>query len=147
MRTLITLLSTGFYTGFTPHAPGTAGSILGLLLVWGLASLTIQAYLLAIILILVVGVWVSGRAEEIFGHDGHEIVIDEVFGILIVFIGLELSIFNVISGFILFRALDIWKPFPCNFMQGLPSGFGVMMDDAIAAVYAHFILLILGFVL
>ena len=144
MRTLITLLSTGCYTGYTPKAPGTAGSILGLGLVWIMSDLALPYYLLATLAFFVLGVWVSSRAEPLFGHDGAEIVIDEVVGIMIVFTGMSLDVITVIAGFFLFRALDIWKPFPCDRMQRLSGGWGVMMDDAIAAVYTNLLLLLMA---
>ena len=144
MRTLITLLSTGCYTGYTPKAPGTAGSILGLGLVWIMSDLALPYYLLATLAFFVLGVWVSSRAEHLFGHEGAEIVIDEVVGIMIVFTGMSLDVITVIAGFFLFRALDIWKPFPCDRMQRLSGGWGVMMDDAIAAVYTNLLLLLMA---
>ena len=149
MRALITLLSTGFYVGYTPRAPGTAGSILGLGLVWALTGplgLTVPYYLLVTALFFVLGIWVSSRAETLFGHDGPRIVIDEIAGVLIVFAALPFDLFTVVAGFILFRVLDIWKPFPCDRVQRLPGGLGVMMDDAVAAVYAHLLLrIVTGF--
>ena len=147
MGALIILLSTGCYAGYTPRAPGTAGSVLGVGLVWVLAGplgLTLPYYLLATAVLFVLGVWVSGHAEPRFGHDGPEIVIDEIVGVLIVFAGIPLDLWTVVAGFVLFRVLDIWKPFPCDRMQRLPGGLGVMMDDAVAAVYAHLLLLLIG---
>ncbi|MYA77002.1 MAG: phosphatidylglycerophosphatase A [Gemmatimonadetes bacterium] len=149
MRALITLLSTGFYVGYTPRAPGTAGSILGLGLVWTLTGplgLTVPYYLLVTALFFVLGIWVSSRAETLFGHDGPRIVIDEIAGVLIVFAAMPFDLFTLVAGFVLFRVLDIWKPFPCDRVQRLPGGLGVMMDDAVAAVYAHLLLrIVTGF--
>ena len=71
-------------------------------------------------------------------------MIDEVVGIMIVFTGMSLDVITVIAGFFLFRALDIWKPFPCDRMQRLSGGWGVMMDDAIAAVYTNLLLLLMA---
>ncbi len=150
MRALITLLSTGCYAGYTPRAPGTAGSVLGLGLVWALSGplgLSLPLYLLVTAALFVMGVWVSGLAEPQFGHDGPEIVIDEIVGILIVFAGIPLDLFTAVAGFVIFRALDIWKPFPCDRMQRLPGGLGVMMDDGVAAVYAYLLLVLIGWLL
>ena len=115
---------------------GTAGSVLGLGLVWALTGplgLTLPYYLLATAVLFVIGIWISSRAEPLFGHDGPRIVIDEIAGVLIVFAGMPLDPVTVVAGFVLFRVLDIWKPFPCDRMQRLPGGLGVMMDDAVAA--------------
>lgn len=150
MRALITLLSTGCYAGYTPRAPGTAGSVLGLGLVWALSGplgLTLPYYLLAAAALFLLGIWVSGRAEPLFGHDGQEIVIDEITGVLIVFAGMPFDLYTVVAGFVLFRVLDIWKPFPCDRMQRLPGGLGVMMDDVVAAVYTYLLLLLTGWIL
>ncbi len=147
MRALITLLSTGGYVGYTPRAPGTAGSVLGLGLVWvlsGPVGLPLSLYLFATAALFLVGVWVSSRAEPLFGHDGPEIVIDEITGVLIVFAGVSLDVTTVVAGFVLFRVLDIWKPFPCDRMQRLPGGLGIMMDDLGAAIYAHLLLSLPG---
>ena len=150
MRALITLLSTGCYVGYTPRAPGTAGSVLGIGLVWALTGplgLPLPYYLLATAALFLLGVWVSSRAEPLFGHDGPKIVIDEITGVLIVFTGMPLDLYTVVAGFVLFRVLDIWKPFPCDRMQRLPGGLGVMMDDAVAAVYTCLLLLLAGWLL
>ena len=154
MRALIILLSTGCYAGYTPRAPGTAGSVLGLGLVWVLSGplgLSLPYYLLVTAVLFLVGVWVSGRAEPLFGHDGPEIVIDEITGVLIVFLvvfaGMRFDVTTVVAGFVLFRVLDIWKPFPCDLMQRLPGGLGVMMDDAVAAVYTYLLLMLTGWLL
>ncbi len=150
MRALITLLSTGFFAGYVPRAPGTAGSVLGLGLAWalsGLLGLPLTLYLLATASLFVLGVWVSSRAEPLFGHDGPRIVIDEIVGVLIVFAGMGFDVVTVVAGFVLFRVLDVWKPFPCDRMQRLPGGLGVMMDDVVAAAYTHILLLLTGWLL
>lgn len=150
MRALITLLSTGCYVGYTPRAPGTAGSVLGLGVVWVLSGplgLSLPYYLLATAALFLLGIWVSGRAEPLFGHDGPEIVIDEITGVLIVFAGMPFDLYTVVAGFVLFRVLDIWKPFPCDRMQRLTGGLGVMMDDVVAAVYTYLLLLLMGWLL
>src|SRR6266545_549256 len=92
------------------------------------------------------------RGEKIFDRkDASQIVVDEVFGQIIsfVFIAPYLSGLGanwrwwMIAGFALFRAFDIFKPYPINRLQGLPGGLGVMMDDALAGVYAAVVLSLL----
>jgi len=140
MRRLITVLATGCYVGYTPRAPGTAGSILGLGIIWGLADSSSLLYIMLTVFLLIIGIWVSGRAEIYFGHDGSQIVIDEIIGVMITFVWIPLNAFTLVTGFILFRIMDIAKPFPANRAQKLPGGTGVVADDVIAAVYAHTLL-------
>jgi phosphatidylglycerophosphatase A len=145
-------IATGFGAGFIPFGPGTWGSIVGLLIAYGLiAAFGSEAMLLQNILIAAglvsaaLGVWASDRAEKIFDHkDASQIVVDEVFGQIISFIFIAPHLTGMganwrwwmIAGFALFRAFDIFKPYPINRLQGLPGGLGVMMDDALAGVYA-----------
>jgi phosphatidylglycerophosphatase A len=145
-------IATGFGAGFIPFGPGTWGSIVGLLIAYGLiAAFGSDALLLQNILIAAglvsaaLGVWASDRAEKIFDRkDASQIVIDEVFGQIISFIFIAPYLAGVgarwrwwmIAGFALFRAFDIFKPYPINRLQGLSGGLGVMMDDALAGVYA-----------
>ena len=140
MRHLITMLATGCYIGYTPKAPGTAGSILGLCIIWSLAETSSLLYIILTIFLLILGIWVSGRAEIYFGHDGSQIVIDEIIGVMITFVWIPLTVHTLIIGFILFRIMDIVKPFPADRAQKLPGGIGVVADDVIAAVYAHLLL-------
>jgi phosphatidylglycerophosphatase A len=145
-------VATGFGSGFIPFAPGTWGSIVGLLVAYGLIAafgsdaLFLQNILIVAGLVLAaLGVWASDRAEKIFDRkDASQIVIDEVFGQIISFIFIAPYLAGMgaswrwwmIAGFALFRAFDIFKPYPINRLQGLSGGIGVMMDDALAGVYA-----------
>ena len=145
-------IATGFGAGFIPFAPGTWGSIVGLLIAYGLIAafghdiLFLQNILIAAGLASsAIGVWASGRAEKIFDRkDASQIVIDEVFGQIISFVFIAPYLAGLgarwrwwmIAGFALFRAFDIFKPYPIGRLQGLQGGLGVMMDDAIAGVYA-----------
>ena len=145
-------IATGFGAGFIPLGPGTWGSIVGLLIAYGLiAAFGSDALLLQNILIAAglvsaaLGVWASDRAEKIFDRkDASQIVVDEVFGQIISFVFIAPYFTGtgaswrwwMIAGFALFRAFDIFKPYPINRLQGLSGGLGVMMDDALAGVYA-----------
>jgi phosphatidylglycerophosphatase A len=152
-------IATGFGAGFIPLGPGTWGSIVGLLIAYGLiAAFGSDALLLQNILIAAgvvsaaLGVWASGRAEKIFDRkDASQIVVDEVFGQIISFIFIAPYLAGLgarwrwwmFAGFALFRAFDIFKPYPINRLQGLPGGLGVMLDDALAGVYAAVVLSLL----
>jgi phosphatidylglycerophosphatase A len=138
---LIKFIATGAYSGYSPIAPGTAGSVVGILIYLSVFSFQLSAfgYLSITILIVLIGIWASGRAEEIFAKkDSQKIVIDEIAGMLISLFMLPPGFFTVLSGFIIFRALDIAKPF--YILERLPRGFGVMLDDVAAGIATNLIL-------
>ena len=143
---LIKFIATGFYSGCSPIAPGTAGSLVGILIYLLAFSLQLSSisYLLLIISILLIGIWVSEKAEYIFERkDSQKIVIDEIAGILISLFMLPHGFWIVLSGFIIFRIIDISKPF--YMLERLPKGFGVMMDDVAAGIATNLILQIFLF--
>jgi len=127
--------------GFAPKAPGTAGSMVGVLVYFLIEAAHAGAYYLhAIIFFFIVGTWASSRVERLYGHDSQRIVIDEVIGQMITF-GLfagryQLSAIYIATGFGLFRLFDIVKPFPIRRLERLPGGLGVVADDVGAGLYA-----------
>ena len=95
--------------------------------------------LIFFLLFTLLGVWAAGRATELLGNtDPPEAVIDEIIGQLIVFLFVPFSIGwpMILAGFLLFRLFDVWKPYPIDSLQVLPSGIGVCADDILAGVYA-----------
>jgi phosphatidylglycerophosphatase A len=133
------LLSTGLYSGYSPFAPGTAGTVVGVLLYLFIIQFSPVYYIILIIALFFIGVRVSGNAEKIFGKKDHgAIVIDEIEGFLIAMFLVPKTIFFIISGFLLFRLLDIIKPF--SRFEQLEGGLGVMIDDIIAAVFTNVLL-------
>ena len=143
---LIKFIATGFYSGYSPIAPGTAGSLVGVLIYLLTFSLQLSAfsYFLLTISIVLIGIWVSEKAEYIFKRkDSQKIVIDEIAGILISLFMLPHEFWIVLSGFIIFRIIDISKPF--YMLERLPKGFGVMMDDVAAGIATNLILQIFYF--
>lgn len=134
------LLSTFFYVGFLPGAPGSIATILGGLLAYALAS-NIGLYIAVTVLVTVAGFLVSGRAEKVMGKkDPGSIVIDEVAGVMIAFFLLPttLPIFWIV--FFLFRAFDMFKIYPGNKFEGLDGSAGIMLDDIIAGVYTNIVM-------
>ncbi|MGB7068303.1 MAG: phosphatidylglycerophosphatase A [Pyrinomonadaceae bacterium] len=149
---------TTFGVGYLPLAPGTFGSIVGVMLYvlvrwltygvdFGFTSVSANiidvwantAIIASFMLFTLAGIWASGRSLELLGDlDPSEAVVDEVIGQLIVFFFVPFAIGwpFVLSGFILFRIFDIWKPYPIDSLQALPGGIGVCADDIIAGVYA-----------
>lgn len=141
------LLSTGLYSGYFPFAPGTAGTVVGVLLYLFIIQLSLVYYIIFIIALFFIGVRVSGNAEKIFGKKDHgAIVIDEIEGFLIAMFLVPKTIVFIISGFLLFRLLDIMKPFFSRFQQ-LEGGLGVMIDDIIAAIFTNVFLQLIRFLI
>jgi phosphatidylglycerophosphatase A len=131
MKTLISLIATGGYVGYIPLAPGTFGSVEGLLLGWlVLAPIAQRSPLIA------------GRAERIFArHDSSRIVIDEILGMAAAMFLLPARWPWMLGAFGLFRLFDIMKPYPASLIdRELHGGVGVMLDDLAAAIYANLIL-------
>ena len=132
--------ATFFYVGKFPFAPGTAGSFAGLLL-W--VSVADKPYLKLVLFVLILGAgfFSAGHAEKIFGQkDPHPVVIDEVAGIFIVFFMMPLKLTILAVGFLLYRLLDIVKPFPARRLEQLPGSFGIMSDDILCGLYTNLIL-------
>jgi phosphatidylglycerophosphatase A len=130
------------YVGFFPVAPGTVGSAAGLA-VYGAARYLAVPYLdvMLIVALFVAGIVFTPICEEdLHCIDPGPIVIDEVMGMLITLFMIPVGWGGVLLGFLLFRALDVLKPFPAGRLERLHGGFGVMADDAMAAVYANLLL-------
>src|ERR1700674_1153967 len=119
MRSIIIFLATGAYTGYFPVAPGTAGSIPGLILAWLIFAPmwrhSIVLFIAVFALLFAACCWVAGRAEEIFAQrDDSRIVIDEVLGMVASMFLLPTDWRHLAVGFFLFRLFDVLKPFPAN---------------------------------
>jgi phosphatidylglycerophosphatase A len=137
MRFVALALATSGGVGYIPFAPGTFGSLAGLLLWWLLpGSLSVQ--LTVIVVIFIVGSWSGSEAERHFAStDPGPVVIDEVLGMLVTLFLNPVGWGGAILGFLLFRASDIIKPYPANKLEQLHGGVGVMADDLMAAIYAN----------
>jgi phosphatidylglycerophosphatase A len=123
--------------GYSPVAPGTFGSVLGLLL-WSLLPASAPAQLTAVIVVFLVGAWSGSIAERHFNRtDPRPVVIDEVLGMLITLLFNPVGWQGAVIGFAFFRIADIVKPYPSNRLESLHGGFGIMADDGMAAVYAN----------
>lgn len=139
MPRLALAVATALGAGYVPFAPGTVGSVAGLV-VFALVRVTGQPLieLAAIVLVFVSGAWAATAAERHFGHiDPGPVVIDEVLGMLVTVALIPVSLTGLAVGFVLFRVFDVIKPPPCDRLEALPGGWGVMSDDLMAAIYAH----------
>lgn len=130
------------YIGFFPFAPGTVGSAAGIALyVVCRASGILYLEIPIIVVLFLLGVALTGTVEQALGcQDPGPVVIDEVMGMMITLAFLPVGWFGMLLGFLLFRALDVYKPFPARQLERLHGGLGVMSDDAMAAVYANLLL-------
>jgi len=149
MKRLILTIASGFYTGYFPIVPGTVGSLPAWFLAWFWLGHSQTALVLAAIVVTIVSIWASGRAEKHLGEDSKKIVIDEWAGTFITLLFLPCRLDVYIAAFALFRYFDVIKPFPANWCEKkLPGGWGVTGDDMIAALYANLVsqlgLVILG---
>lgn len=138
MDRLLMFIATGAGSGYLPKAPGTWGTLVGLLLWWPLALLPLTAYLAAVGLLFIVGVASAGAAEKILDRgDPGVVVIDEIVGVLIALTAVPLHPAAALAGFALFRLFDIAKPFPVGWVdRHLHGGLGIMLDDVAAGLYA-----------
>ena len=138
MRFVTLMLASNFGLGYAPVASGTVGTLAGLPLFWLLADLQPGGYLLAAALILVLAFWSADAAGKIYGvADDGRIVIDELAGYLVTVAGLPFSWRAALLGFVFFRIFDILKPPPASwFARCMKNGFGVVLDDLAAGVYA-----------
>ena len=153
------LAVTTFGVGYLPLAPGTWGSMVGVVIylavAWSEANIginllekgwrleQISAWIHAVNLIIfllfcLLGIWAANRATKLFKHkDPSQAVVDEVMGQLIVFLFIPFGLHwgFILAGFLLFRLFDIWKPYPIDSLQGLPAGIGICADDILAGIY------------
>lgn len=135
---LARVVATGFGSGYAPVAPGTAGSAVGLLLFWPLSRLGVSWQWAACVVVVVVGTLASTRVARAVGlKDPGIVVVDEVAGQWVTLAGLPLTPATAIAGFLLFRAMDVIKPWPARDLERLPGGLGIMSDDVAAGLYAH----------
>ncbi len=148
MNRLAVWLAQGLGLGLLPKAPGTWGSILGVGV--GIAFLLsgLSGWLLAIVLTVLVllSIQICTMAEKALGaHDPGSVVLDEIWGVALVIIyqpWVVRSVWWILVAFVLFRIFDIIKPAPLKWMAKAPKGWGIMLDDLGASVYAIGVLML-----
>jgi phosphatidylglycerophosphatase A len=136
-----TALATGFGSGYSPVAPGTAGSMVGLLTFWPLHWLPGAWQLAATSALLVAGVLASSRVSlRVGAHDPRVVVVDEILGMWVTLLFIPFTPAAALLGLLAFRVLDVVKPYPARQLEALPRGLGIMADDLMAGVYANLLL-------
>jgi phosphatidylglycerophosphatase A len=130
------LIATGFFFGYSPIAPGTAGSVVAVLIYWFFLSSNFQLLIISI-LFFVLGIFTSTKFEQRNGHDPSIVVVDEIVGMWVSLLFIEKKVGTILTAFLIFRLMDIIKPPPARKFDRSEGGFGIMMDDVIAGIYAN----------
>jgi len=139
-------LATWFGCGLIPWAPGTMGTLGAIPLYLAVRPLGLWSVALAALVIAAVGIWAGTIVERKLGqHDPQIVCIDEVAGVLVTYLGAPPGWVGVAIGVVLFRVLDIVKPWPARVAQRtLPGGWGIMLDDIVAGAWGAMLLALLG---
>ena len=142
----VNFLAFGFGTGLAPFAPGTFGSIPGLILFWLTLDFGLYVQMGIAIAMALVGIWICGESARRIGvHDHGGIVWDEIVGMYVTLFLAPVSIVGFVLAFVLFRIMDIVKPWPIRDLDhSMQGGLGIMLDDLLAAVYAAVVLALYG---
>lgn len=129
-------LAYGFGSGLSPKAPGTAGTVAAIPLYLLLSLLNPWLYAAMTLLAFTAGVFICGYTARVLGGDDPSCVVwDEVVGLLISMAFVPVGIPWIAAGFLLFRALDILKPWPIRWLdRNIKGGLGIMLDDVAAAI-------------
>jgi phosphatidylglycerophosphatase A len=143
------ILAFGFGAGLAPTAPGTVGSLLGVLLAWLTLDLGLLIQLGVAAGLFLAGIWICGESARRLGiHDHGGIVWDEITGMFVTLLVAPSTIAAWVLGFLLFRAFDIVKPWPIRDLDHrLGGGLGIMLDDLVAALYAAILLALYGWLM
>lgn len=148
MNKFYRIIATGFGTGRLPIAPGTWGAALAALLALPLMWAAPPAAQLALTLLAIVFSFLCAKAVDMFadewGEDPSQVVADEMVGMWVTLVGLPLTLGNIGLGFLLFRFFDIAKPLGVRRLEAIPGGWGVVLDDVLAGVYANIILQVIN---
>jgi len=139
LNKFVIFIATGGYAGFFPVAPGTVGTLVGILFCLLFSNFSLPVYLLSMATLFFLGAWAADRAEIAFARkDSPKIVIDEVVGYLTAMVLIPFTFGNALGGFLFFRLFDIMKPPPARKIdRQMKGGFAVILDDAVAGLYAN----------
>ncbi len=143
MRRIAEIVASVFYVGHVPIVPATFGAGVGALVFWFLVPESGPAGPIVAVVLVPIAVLTSGLAEQRYGPDGRQIVIDEVAGVFVSLLFLPKTAVIFVAAFVAFRVFDVLKPFPAGRAQRLPGGWGVVVDDIFAGIYANIFIRIL----
>jgi phosphatidylglycerophosphatase A len=139
------LLAFGFGSGLSPFAPGTMGTVVAIPFVFALKSLGAPGFWIALLLLFLLGIQICGHVSRKLGmHDHGGIVWDEMVGYWLAIAFVPLQWHWLLAAFVLFRFFDIYKPWPIRQLdQKVSGGFGIMIDDIVAALFTIIVLAVL----
>lgn len=138
MKRLGVILATAGGAGYFPFAPGTIGSAIGVVIYFLTRSWPIVWQTSLVASVALAGTWAGGVAARHFGReDPGPVIIDEVAGQLLTLLGTGAGLRSTLLGFVVFRLLDIFKPWPAGRFEKLPGGVGIMADDLMVGVYGN----------
>ena len=145
----INFLAFGFGSGLAPFAPGTFGTLAAIPIYLLMQPLSLPIYLVIVAIVSIVGIWICDISSKSLGvHDHSGIVWDEFAGYFVTMIAAPKGWLWIVIGFALFRLFDIWKPWPISFLdKKVGGGFGIMVDDLLAGVFALMCLQLLALLL
>jgi phosphatidylglycerophosphatase A len=134
------LIGSGFFTGYIPFASGTFASLAALIIYYIPGFENLYIILPVTVLFLFFGIYAGNKFEKVYGKDPAECTIDEIVGMWISLILLPKTIAISLITFFLWRALDIYKPFPARSLEKLNGGLGIMIDDVVSGFYTLIIM-------
>jgi phosphatidylglycerophosphatase A len=144
MKTLARFVATAGFVGHAPLAPGTAGSLVALPIAWLVFPwLSPYGLMLALLCSFGIALWAAGQQVSGDQKDPQHVVIDEVIGQMVTLLFVPPTFATWAAGFVLFRLFDVVKPFPARQSEKLVGGWGIVIDDVIAGIYANLALRIL----
>ncbi len=139
-------LGSGFYTGYIPFISGTFGSVAALIIYYIPGFENPLILIPAIIIFTIYGIYLGNKFEDVYGKDPSECTIDEVVGMWISLLFLPKILLISFLTFLLWRILDIIKPFPARNFEKLKGGIGILLDDITSGIYTLIIVHIILFI-
>ena len=134
------IIASGFGSGFSPFAPGTAGALVAVI-IWTVLFYVIPFNILLVVTSLLIvlftaaGIWSADKLESEWGKDPSKVVVDEMVGVWIALLAVPVgNVWYILFAFLLFRFFDIFKPLGIRKMEQLEGGIGVMADDILAGI-------------
>lgn len=134
------IIGSGFFTGYVPAATGTVGSIVALLFFLIPNFSSFYSIIPSTIILFIIGGFAADKMEKVYGQDPGVVTVDEFVGMWLSMWFIPVTYLNIGLAFIIFRILDILKPYPAGEFDKRSGGWNIMLDDVIAGLYTNVIL-------